>query len=123
MSLVDSTATVRRGGSYLTIPANAVERYLAKGYDVVDENDNVIKSSVPNDINTLKIAYEQHIAKIKELEAQVKELKAQIAKSAKHEEKAEAVETHEEKDEVVETVDTPPVVEAKPKTRKSKKSE
>lgn len=113
MSLVDSTATVRRGGSYLTIPANAVERYLAKGYDVVDENDNVIKSSVPNDINTLKIAFEQHIAKIKELEAQNKELKAQIAKLTKHEEKAE----------VVETVDAPQIVEEKPKTKRSKKSE
>lgn len=121
MSLIDTTATVRRGGSYLTIPANAVERYLAKGYDVVDENDTVIKSSVPNDINTLKIAYEQHIAKIKELEAQVKELKAQIVKSTKHEKKAEVVEAVEA--EAVETVDATQLVEEKPKTKRSKKSE
>lgn len=74
MSLVDSTVTVKRGGSYLTIPRLAVERYLAKGYDVVDENDNVLQASVPNDVNTLKRAYEAHTAEIKALKERIKQL-------------------------------------------------
>lgn len=78
MSLIDKTVVVRRGGSYLTIPAVAIDRYLAKGYDVVDSAGNVIKESVPNDINSLKIAYEKHTAKIKELEATVLELKREL---------------------------------------------
>ena len=77
MSLVDTTVTVRRGGSYLTIPRLAVERYLAKGYDVVDENDNVLQASTPNDVNTLKRAYEAHIAKIKALEERIKQLESE----------------------------------------------
>ncbi len=78
MSLLDTTITVRRGGSYLTVPANAADKYLAKGFDIVDEAGNVIKESVPNDVNSLKAAYNKHIAKIKELEDTIKALKAQL---------------------------------------------
>ena len=79
--MADNVVTVKRGGSYLTVPALAVERYLAKGYDVVDDNDNTLESSVPNDVNALKIAYEKHIAKIKDLESQISTLKAQLKES------------------------------------------
>lgn len=69
--------TVRRGGGYLTIPAEAVDRYMAKGYDVVDSNGNILKESTPNDINALKRAYENHVAEIKKLKAEIAELKSQ----------------------------------------------
>lgn len=69
------TVTVRRGGSYLTIPASAVDRYKAKGYDAVDERGNIIDASVPNDINILKKAYEEHIAEIKRLKEEIVILK------------------------------------------------
>ena len=72
------TVTVRRGGSYLTIPALAVERYMAKGYDVVDNSGNVVQSGTPNDINILKRAYEQHVEEIKELRKEIAELKSQL---------------------------------------------
>jgi hypothetical protein len=70
------TVTVRRGGSYLTIPFGAIERYKAKGYDVVDEKGNVIQSSTPNDVNILKRAYEEHVEEIKRLKAEIAELKS-----------------------------------------------
>ena len=76
MSLVDETVRIRKGGSYLTISATSIDRYLAKGYDVVDEKGNVLKASIPNDINTLRVAYSQHVAEIKELKQRIKELEA-----------------------------------------------
>lgn len=77
MSLIDKTVTVRRGGSYLTIPATAIDRYLAKGYDVVDENDDIVLESVPNDVNALKRAFDAHVKKIHALEAEIETLKSQ----------------------------------------------
>lgn len=82
MSLIDKTVVVRRGGSYLTIPVDAVDRYLAKGYDVVDSAGNVLKESVPHDVNALRIAYEKHVAKIKELESTILDLKRQLRNAA-----------------------------------------
>ena len=76
MSLIDETVRVKRGGSFLTIPTTAVDRYLAKGYDVVDNNGNVVKASVPTDVNTLRAAYENQIAEIKELKERIKELES-----------------------------------------------
>lgn len=81
--MADNVVTVKRGGSYLTVPATAVERYLAKGYDVVDENDKVVESSVPNDINLLKIAFKEHTKKIQELEAEIAQLKSKKQASEK----------------------------------------
>jgi hypothetical protein len=74
MSLVDNTVMVKRGGSYLTIPANSVERYMAKGYDVVDDSGNVVRESIPNDVATLKIAYKKHLDEIKTLKERIAEL-------------------------------------------------
>ena len=72
---MNDTVTVRRGGSYLTIPAGAIDRYKAKGYDVVDDNGNVLDASIPNDINILKKAYEQHTAEIARLKEEIARLK------------------------------------------------
>lgn len=91
MSLVDATATVKRGNVFLTVPTNLVDRYVAKGYDVVDERGNVVKSSEPNDVTSLKLAYEKHVARIKELEAENARLKKELNKSQKSDEpKAES---------------------------------
>jgi len=76
MSLVDETVRVRRGGSFLTIPTTAIDRYLAKGYDVVDSSGNVIKASMPTDIHALREAYEKQTAEIKALKARIKELES-----------------------------------------------
>lgn len=74
--MADNVVTVKRGGSYLTVPVMAVERYLAKGYDVVDKNGQIIESSVPNDVNLLKMAFNEHTKKIQELEAEIAQLKS-----------------------------------------------
>jgi TolA-binding protein len=111
--MTDKVVTVKRGGSYLTVPAEAVERYLAKGYDVVDSQDNLIKASVPNDVNALKMAYEHHVAKIKELESQVDSLKAQIKEL-----QSKKVEKSQIKEEKVVLED---VAVEKPKTAKRSK--
>lgn len=85
MTPMSETVTVRRGGSYLTIPALAIERYMAKGYDVVDEAGNVIQGGTPNDINVLKRAYEEHVAEIKKLKEEIAQLKAEAKEEpAKH---------------------------------------
>lgn len=86
----NDTITVRRGGSYLTVPAVTADTYLAKGYDIVDEAGNVLQASVPNDLNVLKIAYKQHIAEIKALKARIAELESQSV--AEPEEKVEEIE-------------------------------
>lgn len=114
--MTDNVVTVKRGGSYLTVPALAVERYLAKGYDVVDSNDNTIESSVPNDVNALKIAYEKHVAKIKDLESQIETLKAQL-KESQFTKKVVAEAPKKEKEVVLEEVE----IEKPKSARKSRK--
>jgi hypothetical protein len=109
------TVTVRRGGSYLTIPALAVERYMAKGYDVVDNAGNIVQSGTPNDINILKRAYEQHVEEIKKLKEEIAQLKAQPkAEPVKHS-KLFGTEVEEPK------IEEEPV-EKKTTSRRSKKS-
>lgn len=66
------TVTVRRGGSYLTIPALALDRYMAKGYAQVDEHGEVIASGILNDAEALK-------KRCKEQEAEIAKLKEKIA--------------------------------------------
>lgn len=73
------TVNVQRGNKFLRIPADAVDRYIAKGYDVVDDNDRVIVKSIPNDVNTLKAEYSKQLELIKKLEAENAELKKQLA--------------------------------------------
>lgn len=110
---MSETVTVRRGGSYLTIPALAVERYIARGYDVVDDKGNVIQSSVPNDVTILKRAYEEHVAEIKKLKEEIAQLKSEkIAEPVKH---SKLFGTEVEEPEEV-------VVEKKATSKKTKKS-
>lgn len=56
-----------------------LERYIDKGYDVIDDNGQVIKEAIPNDLNKLQITVvkqKQEIAALKEkiakLEAEAK---------------------------------------------------
>lgn len=88
MSLVDETVRVKKGGSYLTIPTASIDRYMAKGYDVVDDKGNVLRASIPNDINALRVAYSQHVAEIRELKQHIKELETQLREAGKLVEKS-----------------------------------
>lgn len=74
------TVMIRRKNVFLDVAPEAVDGYLAKGYDLVDANGNVIKQHVPTDFNDLKVEYDKQVAEIKELKAKIKTLEAELIK-------------------------------------------
>lgn len=66
--MAEEEVKVRRANVILRVPKEQVKEYLAKGFDVLDDNGNVAQASVPNDVNVLKQAYIEHTNRIKELE-------------------------------------------------------
>ena len=78
---------VRRANVILQVPEEQRKEYLAKGFDVVDENNNVIEYTVPSDLNTLKTAYSNHIKEIEKLQAENKKLKSDL-RAAKRKDKS-----------------------------------
>lgn len=72
----ENEVMVRRGNVYLRIPEYQIKEYLAKGFDVIDDNGNVVQASVPNDVNALKVAYVELTNRVKELEEELKAVKA-----------------------------------------------
>ena len=69
--------TIRRANVVLDVTENEVEKYLADGFDIIDDNGKVLKASVPNDVNALKKAYVEHENEIKSLKEEIERLKAQ----------------------------------------------
>ena len=67
----------------LHVPEEQRKEYLAKGFDVVDENNNVLEHTVPTDLNTLKVAYSNHIKEIDKLKSEIKKLKADLRATKK----------------------------------------
>lgn len=78
---------VRRANVILQVPEEQRKEYLAKGFDVVDENNNVVEYTVPTDLNTLKTAYSNHIKEIEKLQAENKKLKSDL-RAAKRKDKS-----------------------------------
>ena len=79
-------ATVIKGNSMLTIPDDRLADYVARGYDVANAAGIVIKKAIPTDIAELQKLYTEQVAKIVQLEKQVKEsasLQADYDKLAK----------------------------------------
>ena len=68
--------TVKRANVILEIKADQVDRFTAQGYDILDDKGNVVKQSVPTDVNALRKAFVEHTETIKQLEARIKELQA-----------------------------------------------
>jgi hypothetical protein len=64
---------VRRANVILRVPKEQAKEYLAKGFDVLAEDGSIAQATIPNDVNVLKQAYVEHLAKIKELENQLAE--------------------------------------------------
>lgn len=110
------TLTVRRGGSFLTIPALAVDRYLAKGYVVVDANGNPIQTEDADDAKALKQKCDAYVTEIKELRAEISELKA------KFEEHSEPVKISKLFGEDAEKSEVKPKTVEKKTSKQSKKS-
>lgn len=111
------TVEVRSGNKYLTIPADEVDRYVAKGYDVVDVSGKVVVKSIPNDMNVLKAEYQKALDEIKALKSELAELKAPKAAPVKEEVKENEPEVEIAGEPVVE----PPVIVTK-SSKKSKKN-
>ena len=98
MNMSQKTVTVRKANVVLTINELDVERYMKKGFDVIDGNGHVMKSAVPNDINVLQKAYTDHLNEIASLKAEIEQLKIQLEskKVAKATEEVPAEEKTEE---------------------------
>ena len=71
--------TVKRANVVLDVLDEQKDEYLAKGFNVINDSGEVIESSVPNDVNSLTVAYSQHVEKIESLEKELAKAKSEIA--------------------------------------------
>lgn len=71
-------AEVQRGNVFLTVSEDEVNKYMAKGFSVVDERGRVIRQSVPTELGPLQKAYSEHVETIKNLTAEVERLKSEL---------------------------------------------
>lgn len=67
---------VKRANVVLEVKDDSVPYYLNLGYDVIDNNGNVVQKAVPNDLGTLRKFYVEAKEKIEKLEARIAELEA-----------------------------------------------
>ena len=70
--------TVRRANVVLDVPAEQKTEYLAKGFDVINANGQVVEATIPEDMNKLKTAYSNHLAQIKALRLENQKLRDEI---------------------------------------------
>ena len=69
---------VQRANVFLTIPEDQIDKYMAKGFSVVDANGKVIKQSVPTELGQLQKAYSEHVETIKHLNSEIANLRAKL---------------------------------------------
>lgn len=68
---------VRRANVVLNVEDDSLGYYIDLGYDVLDENGNVVTKAIPNDLGVLRKFYIEATEKIKRLEARIEELENQ----------------------------------------------
>lgn len=80
---------ISKGNVVLDVKEDFLQSYLNQGYNVVDDNGNVIQRGNPNDVQSLKIALTEANKKIDayanenaQLQKIIKDLQAQLKKSA-----------------------------------------
>lgn len=71
-------ADVQRGNVFLTINDADINKYMAKGFSVVDKFGKVIKQSVPTELGQLQKAYSEHVELIKQKDTEIASLKAEL---------------------------------------------
>lgn len=76
---------IERGNVVLKVQDYEVQRYLKMGYNVTDDEGNILKEAIPNDLGTLQKHYLDSKKKIEELEAIVAKLTEENARLAKSE--------------------------------------
>jgi len=70
-------ARIERGNVVLHVEDYEVQRYLTMGYNLTDEEGNILKASVPTSLNDLQAEYVKNTARIEELEKAVAKLTAE----------------------------------------------
>lgn len=80
---------ISKGNVVLDVKEDFLQSYLNQGYNVVDDNGNVIQRGNPNDVQSLKIALTDANKKIDayanenaQLQKIIKNLQAQLKKSS-----------------------------------------
>ena len=68
-------AIVKKGNRQLTVSAEAVKSYLAKGYDEIDPTGKVINNATGGKT----ISYAEHLRALADKDAKIKELEAKLA--------------------------------------------
>lgn len=74
---------IERGNVVLRVQDYEVDRYLSMGYNVTDEEGNIIQKAVPTQLGELQKAYVENIALIESLKKQVAELTAKLEQQPK----------------------------------------
>ena len=69
---------VKRANVVLEVKEESIQHYLDLGYDVLDEQGNVVMKAIPSDLGELRKFYVDGNARIKELEAECEEVKAEL---------------------------------------------
>ena len=70
---------IERGNVVLKVQEHEVQRYLKLGYNVTDDQGNIIQGAIPHDVGTLQKFYVEHKKRIEELEDIVAKLTAENA--------------------------------------------
>lgn len=89
-------ATVEKGNVVLDIKDSEIERYLDAGFNVINDKGEIIQECIPSDIGTLRKAFIEHKARIKELEDEIAKSKAKKSSSSKTSKTTKPITTTEE---------------------------
>ena len=66
--------TIQRANVVLRVKDEDVEHYVAKGYNVLDENGNVVRKACPNDMGELIMHYKTSESEIERLKSELDRL-------------------------------------------------
>lgn len=70
---------IRKANKVLRVSENEVAKYIAIGYDVIDNKGNVVQASVPHDPNILQKAFIDNQATISALKDEIAQLRVAVA--------------------------------------------
>ena len=81
MSLVDVSdiVYVKRSNVVLKVAREDADRYIAKGYDLIDAEGKVLKASVPTDVGALQKALSDKDKEIQKLKTEIASLKSELS--------------------------------------------
>ena len=78
---MNERVTIQRANVVLQVSPQQVDYYLSQGYNVINEQGEVIQASVPRDLGTLQKAFVENANIIESLHAEVADLKKKLKKA------------------------------------------